>query len=375
MGDSLLDAFVDICGPGLARPGRATDQVAGRRAELVAVPATTGAVAESLRLAAERELSFRARGSGSKIDWGTPPATLNLILDTGRLNGMWNHSGATAVLAAGTPVSAVQAALALRGRRLAVDPPSASATVGGMLATNESGPLRHRFGSAATQTVSVEYVSADGVTAESDGEDGRPGLAEIDGVITSAVMRLEPLPAARLWVGRPVTTPAEASELVAQVVLQEQEPSAIEVDLPGTGGGMLALLLEGGADEARASAEKIAQVWGGESVIAPAAPLWWGRYPFGREDVVLRISVRPRDLTAVALALRDSTGAVVPIRGSAGVGTVHAVLPRGLTAVRVTEIVEAVRQVLLARRGKLAVVSAPAALASEIGMAGRRELF
>ena len=46
---------------------------------------------------------------------------------------------------------------------------------------------------------------------------------------------IEPLPSARLWVGRAVSTPAEVSELVAQVVLQEQEPSAIEVDVPAGG--------------------------------------------------------------------------------------------------------------------------------------------
>ncbi|MFC7529382.1 FAD-binding oxidoreductase [Actinoplanes sp. GCM10030250] len=375
MGDSLLDAFVDICGPGLARPARATDQVAGRRAGLVAVPATRGAVAESLRLAVERDLSVRARGSGSKIDWGTPPEAIDLILDTGRLNGMWDHHGSTAVIAAGTPVSAVQAALALRGQRLAVDPPSATATIGGMLAVNESGPLRHRFGSPAAQTEKIEYVDRAGVPAESDGEDGRPGIAEIDGVITAAVLRLEPLPEARLWVGRSVSTPAEVSELVAQVVLQEQEPSAVEVDLPVEGGGMLALLVEGSPASASANAEKIARSWGAQAVIAPAGPSWWGRYPFERDDVVLRISVRPRDLQAVAYALRDSAGAAVPIRGSAGVGMVHAVLPRGLSGARVAEIVDAVRQVLLARRGRLVVVAAPPELATEIEMARRQELF
>ncbi|MBG0565336.1 FAD-binding oxidoreductase [Actinoplanes aureus] len=373
MGDSLLDALEDICGPGFARAGRSTDQVGGRRAGFVAVPATARSVAETLRLAADRDLTFLPRGSGSKLDWGSPPAGIELILDTGRLNGMWDHDGATAVVAAGTPVSAVQAALALRGQRLAVDPPSPTATIGGMLAVNESGPLRHRFGSPAAQTMSVEYVNVAGETAESDGEDGRPGIAEIDGVITSARLRLEPLPAARRWVGRTVTTPAEVSELVAYVVARELEASAIEVDLPGRDGGMLALLLEGSADSVNQVADEIVQGWGGDTVVAPVAPPWWGRYPFGNGDVVLRITARPRDLQAVAYSLRDSTGSLVPLRGSAGIGTVHAVLPRGLTAARVNDIVDAMRQVLLARRGRLAVLTAPPQLAADLDMAGPRE--
>ncbi|MEU4419426.1 FAD-binding oxidoreductase [Actinoplanes sp. NPDC024001] len=375
MGDSLLDALEDICGPGFARPARSTDQVSGRRAGLVAVPATARSVAEILRLAADRSMGFLPRGSGSKINWGPPRESVELVVDSGRLNGMWDHDGATAVIAAGTPFPAVQAALALRGQRLALDPPSPTATIGGMLAVNESGPLRHRFGSPATQTLRVAYVDATGVEAESDGEDGRPGIAEIDGVITSAVLRLEPIPEARRWVGRAVSTPAEVSELVAQVVARELEPSAVEVDLPGRDGGMLALLLEGSAGSVNQVADEIVQGWGGETVIAPVAPPWWGRYPFGAGDVVLRIAARPRDLQAVAYALRDSAGSAVPLRGSAGIGTVHAVLPRGLTAARVTEIADAMEQVLLARRGKLAIIAAPPAMAAELPMAGPHEWF
>lgn len=244
-----------------------------------------------------------------------------------------------------------------------------------MLAVNESGPLRHRYGSPATQTLSIDFVDAAGVEGSSDGEDGRPGIADIDGVITSAVLRLEPQPAARRWVGRAVSTPTEASELAAWVVARELEPSAIEVDLPGRDGAMLAMLLEGEVDVVNQVADEVVREWGGDTVIAPVAPPWWGRYPFGGGDVVLRIAARPRDLQAVAYALRDSAGAPVPLRGSAGVGTFHAVLPRGLSAVRVNEIVASMEQVLLARRGRVAVLTAPPELASEIEMAGPRELF
>ncbi|MEU4559149.1 FAD-binding oxidoreductase [Actinoplanes sp. NPDC023936] len=375
MSDSLLDALVDICGPGFARPARTVDQAAGRRAGLVAQPATASSAAAILRLAAERGLSFRARGAGTKIDWGTPPASLDLIVDTGRLNGMWGHRDATVVVAAGTPVSAVQAALALKGQRLAVDPPSRGATVGGMLAVNESGPLRHRFGSPAAQAASVSFVSIAGSEESSDGEDGRPGIAEIDGVLTSAVLNLEPLPAARRWVGRTVKTPAEVDDLVSSVLVQDVSPSGIEVDLPGAGGGVLALLLEGAEAEVAGSADKVAGAWGGGAVVASSAPSWWGRYPFGVGDVAVRIAVQPRHLQAVAYSLLDVAGGAVAIRGSAGVGAVHAVLPGELGVARVREIVTALEQVLIARRGRLAVVAAPPELAVELPMTETRELF
>jgi glycolate oxidase FAD binding subunit len=372
---SLLDALVDICGPGFARPARSVDQVGGERAGFVAVPATGRATGAVLRLAAERGLSVRARGSGSKIDWGTPPAGLDLIVDTGRLNGMWDHHGSTATVAAGTPVAAVQAALALRGRRLAADPPSPAATVGGMLAVNECGPLAHRFGSPAHQTERVTFADASGAETETDGEDGRPGIAEIEGVLTAAVLRVEPLPESRRWLVESAATPAALAELVEQAVAQRLGPSAIEVDLPGYRAGAVAVLLEGDSGSVAGRAAKLAQVWGAEADAEGQSPSWWGRYPFGADDVALRISVRPDGLQAVAYAMRDLCGVPVAMRGSAGRGTVHAVLPSGLTARRVAEIVDGVEQVLLARNGRVVVVSAPPVLATELEMAEPRDLF
>ena len=371
--DRILDDLVDLCGPGLARAARSVDRVGERRAEFVAVPATSGSVAATLRLAADRGLAFLPRGSGSKIDWGVPPARVDLLVDTARLNGMWHHDGSGVTVATGTPVHAVQAALALRGQRLAVDPPSPGATVGGMLAVNEAGPLRYRFGTPAEQALRISYVDAAGRELESDGEGGRPGTGEVDGVITSAVLQVSPLPTARRWVERAVTNPAEVHDLVNQA--GGWEPSAIEVDLPGPGGGVVAVLVEGDPDSVTGRAEKIAQTWGEAAATLDAAPSWWGRYPFAREDVALRIAVQPADLHAVAYGLRDVAGQPVTIRGSAGVGTVHAVLPRGLTAARVEEVVDAIRQVLLARGGRAVVVSAPATMAREIEMAERRQLF
>jgi glycolate oxidase FAD binding subunit len=221
----------------------------------------------------------------------------------------------------------------------------------------------------------VTYAEASGEELETDGEDGRPGIAEIEGVITSAVLRVQPLPGARRWVGRAVTTPAGVAELVEQAVAQRLEPSAIEVDLPGAAEGTVAVLLEGDAESVDGRSAKLAQVWGPEAVLAETGPSWWGRYPFGASDVVVRISVQPDGLQSVTYALRDLCGAPVPLRGSAGLGTVHAVLPAGLPARRVTEIVGGVEQVLLARGGRIVVLSAPPSLADELEMAEPRDLF
>ncbi|AGZ38541.1 FAD-binding oxidoreductase [Actinoplanes friuliensis] len=382
--EPLLRALIDICGPDFAREAGAADMVAGHLPSFVAAPATTHAAMDTLRLAAERGLAVVPRGSGSKIDWGVPPQGIDMVLDTRRLDGIWDHrpEESTAEIGTGTTIRAVQAALALRGQRLAVDPPSAGATLGGILAVNESGPLRHRFGSPAAQVDSIRYVGRDGVAGESDGEEGRPGIAEVDGVILSAKVRLRPLPAARRWVTVPVSTPLQVHNLVAQILAQRAEPSAIEVDLPTPAGrmisqppGSVAVLLEGTPADATERAEQVAKSLGDAASVTPTAPRWWGRYPFSRGDVALRISVPIADLHSAVYALRDAAGMPVPVRGSAGSGTVHAVLPGTLTPDRVEGILDAVRGVLLARGGRCVVITAPSPISTNIDMAGRRDLF
>ena len=381
----FLDALIDICGPDFARAARSIDTVAGRRASFVAVPATPRAVADTIGLAGRRGLAVLARGSGSKIDWGTPPAGVDLLVDTGRLSGLWDHrpDDLTVEVAAGTPVRSLQAALALRGQRLAVDPPSRTATLGGMLAVNESGPLRHRYGTPAEHVDRISYVDADGVIAESDGEDGRPGIAEVTGVITSAGVRLQPLPAARRWVVVPVSTPLQVHNLVEETLAQGLDVSGVEVDLPTPAvartveqpPGSLAVLVEGGTASVESRAERLVRALGAGAAATDTVPSWWGRYPFGARDVALRISVQIADLHAAVYALADAAGGPVPVRGSAGVGTVHAVLPGSLPGERIEAIVDSVRSVLMARSGQAVLVAAPPEIARHVDMAGRRELF
>ena len=371
----VLEALIAICGPDFSRPARPSDTVAGRRATFVAVPGSAGATADLLGLAAQRGLAVLPRGSGSKLDWGTPPPGVDLIIDTARLGGIWNHDvdAMTAEVGAGTPVRALQAALALRGQRLAVDPPSATATVGGMLARNEAGPLTHLYGPPAEQVDALTRVDMV----------GHPGDAEGDGMIVAATVHLHARPAARRWVTVPVSTPLQVHNLVEETLAQDVAPSAIEVDMPTPSGartteqppGSLAVLLEGEAPEATHRAEQLIHALGATATGSESAPAWWGRYPFKHTDVALRITVPIADLHAAVYALSDANGGPVPIRGSAGAGTVHAVLPGTLPPDRLRGILETVRQILLARDGRVVAVAAPPEIARVVGMATRSDFF
>jgi glycolate oxidase FAD binding subunit len=399
----VLHALVEICGPDFAREAGHADTIAGSRARFVAAPATTAGVIGILRLAAEHDLTVVPRGAGTKIDWGVPPPGVHLLLDTGRLAGIWNHrpDEFSAEVGVGTPVRAVQAALALRGQRLAVDPPSPGATLGGVLSVNESGPLRHRFGSPDEQVRRYTWVDPSGTPGESAGgaadrPDDRPDDTDgpPPGVLISAGVRLQPLPDARRWVTYPVSNPLQVHNVVAGTLDAEVSPSAIEVDLPAPtppGGasprfgsapqlaGTVAVLLEGGPVSVRERAARLVAgltaTLGGDPSVTGIAPTWWGRYPFGPDDVVLRLTVSSADLHAAVYALRDAAGGAVPVRGSAGVGTVHAVLSGRTEPSRVEGILDAVRGVLLARGGRCVVVSAPPAVRAVVDIAGRSDLF
>ncbi|MFI5494251.1 FAD-binding oxidoreductase [Actinoplanes sp. NPDC051859] len=371
----LLRALTDLCGPGYARLARRSDAVCGRHAAFVAAPPTTGAVVVALRLAAERGLSVSPRGSGSKIDWCCPGFGADLILDTHRLDGIHRVDPAdpTATVVAevgvGMPVRSLGAALAPHGLRLAVDPPSPTATVGGMLALNETGPLRHRFGTAAGQVESVTYATG-------SGDHVGAGPLDAAGVIVSARVRLEPLPAARRWVVAPVTAPRDIHDLVQETLAQQVRPSAVEIDLPvGPAPAALAVLIEGDPREVAERTTRLQQALHAGAESTAEAPSWWGRYPFGPTDVALRIAVPPEELQAAVFALRDVAGAPVPVRGAAGRGIVHAALPGSVGPERAEGILDAVRGVLLARGGRCVAIAAPPHLGAALHLANRRDLF
>ena len=163
--EPVLRALVDICGPDFARAGPLGGH--GRRS---AGQLRRGAGDDPRRSPTPSHWPRNAaspmlpRGSGSKIDWGTPSPGVDLIIDTGRLSGMWDHRpgpdrrgrhrNAGPRPAGGAGAARASASRSTRRRR--------TATVGGMLAVNEAGPLRHRFGTPAEQVDPDQLRGRDG---------------------------------------------------------------------------------------------------------------------------------------------------------------------------------------------------------------------
>jgi hypothetical protein len=135
-------------------------------------PKTAGEVAGALRSASDRKQSVVIRGAGSKMDWGRPPKPIDVVLSMRRMNRLieHQHGDLTATIEAGATLLDVNRELAHHGQWLPLDPPFGDrATIGGLLATNDSGSLRHRFGTPRDLVIGVQLATTDGTLAKAGG--------------------------------------------------------------------------------------------------------------------------------------------------------------------------------------------------------------
>jgi glycolate oxidase FAD binding subunit len=170
----------------------------------------TPASADEAAAVLARGKATRPVGGRTKLTWGaigTPP---EIELSTERLDRLVEHNEGdfTAILQAGVRLSDAQAVFARAGQRLSLDPPDPEgrATIGGVLATSDSGPLRHRFGGARDLVLGIQVALPDGTVARA-GSRVIKNVAGYDlaklmcgalgtlGVICEVIVRLHPEPA------------------------------------------------------------------------------------------------------------------------------------------------------------------------------------
>jgi glycolate dehydrogenase FAD-binding subunit len=205
---TLWTEIGDIVGLSHIREARPDELIAGIPAEMVAEPGNIEEAAAILRRCSQARVTIVPRGGGSKLGWGNAPRSANLILSLQRLNRVLEHahSDLTATVEAGCTVQDFQRTLGTHEQRLALDALwPARATIGGMLATNDSGSLRVRFGALRDSIIGATIVLADGTIAKSGGKVVK-NVAGYDlqklitgsfgtlGIITQATFRLYPLP-------------------------------------------------------------------------------------------------------------------------------------------------------------------------------------
>jgi glycolate oxidase FAD binding subunit len=211
-------------------------------------PSNAREVAEALKRASDEHLSIVIRGAGTKIDWGRPAAHIDVMLDMRRLNRVLAHAHGdlTATVEAGATLRDVNDTLSRLGQGLPLDPPFADeATIGGILATNDSGPLRHRYGAPRDLILGVQLATTDGVLSKAGGQVVK-NVAGYDlskliagsfgslAAIISATFKLSPIPEASKTMRVAVPDEGALAQAVRSVMASQLEPIAFEVHVRST---------------------------------------------------------------------------------------------------------------------------------------------
>lgn len=279
----------------------------------------------------------RPVGGRTKLDWGAIGVAPELELSTERLDAVVEHNEGdlTAVLQAGVRLSDAQAVFARAGQRLALDPPDPEghATIGGVLATSDSGPIRHRFGGARDLVLGVQVALPDGTVARA-GSRVIKNVAGYDlaklmcgalgtlGVICEVIVRLHPQAARTITVLGRGDRAAPLARGAGALRRHPFELEALDVSWSDGSGAVLARPAGRACDTI---AESVARVLDGEDleleIVEDDDALWESQRAGQRAldgGAIVRVSFPPAELGRLLAAAHRTVA-----RAGAGVAWVR----------------------------------------------------
>jgi glycolate oxidase FAD binding subunit len=288
-------------------------------------PATREELGAALSAASEAGTPVRFRGGGTKLGWPAPPRAEVLELSTAGLNSIVEHNAGdlTAVLEPGVLLADAQATFAKAGQMLALDPPDSGATIGGVVATADSGPLRARYGGARDLVVGMRVALSDGTLAKSGGKVIK-NVAGYDiaklftgsfgtlGAIVEVAVRLHPLPPRTATVLGNSSNPDELARGAGALAGSALEQFGLDVRWQGGRGAVLSRFAGAAPLPQAETAELLLRREGLSTEIVEAdAPLWDEQRAGQRGPLVVKVSALPTELPRLLRAADDLDGAVV----------------------------------------------------------------
>ncbi len=208
----------------------------------IVYPHSQAELAAVIAIANSHQWRVLTCGSGSKINWGGLAKNIDIIVSTEGINQLIEHAvgDLTVTVEAGMKFAHLQEILAKHHQFLALDPafPN-SATIGGIVATADTGSLRQRYGGVRDQLLGITFIRADGQIAKAGGRVVK-NVAGYDlmklftgaygtlGIISQVTFRVYPIPETSgtvILTGKP--------EAISQAVrtLQSSELTPTQVDL------------------------------------------------------------------------------------------------------------------------------------------------
>ena len=339
--------------------------VDGLEAIETARPAGAEELARVLAAAAGDGLSVIPVGGGRALGMGDPPTTFDLALETGNLDRIIEFSphDLTVTVEAGMTLEALQSELAKAKQFLPLDPFGGPGhSVGGLLATGWSGPLRLRYGTARDYLVGLRVALPDGRLARSGGRVVKNvsgfdlnklhfGAMGTLGVIVEASFKLFPTPLFEETVRRPASRFDEAWTEAERALGLRMPPVALELVHEDD-----AFSLVGRIAGDEAGVRRIL----GELGWAKTPVIFWEEHAHRTSERWARLSVR-RGSLADLLRLLPSRARWI---AQPGVGVAH------WFDFDSADEFAAVRAAAEARGGSLVVLAAPSEFKREVGAWG-----
>ena len=209
----------------------------------VAIPADQSALAAAVREAYSADTPIYPIGGGTSMGFGLAATRPGIELSLAKLNRVVDFPARdmTITVEAGITMAGLAETLATERQRLPIDVPQADrATLGGVIATNFSGPLRYGHGTIRDYVIGISAVDGRGVPFKGGGHVVK-NVAGYDfcklltgsfgtlGIITQATLKVKPMPQRTALVGCRVTNFDQAERLLASLVTSDIPPAAIEL--------------------------------------------------------------------------------------------------------------------------------------------------
>jgi glycolate oxidase FAD binding subunit len=353
-------------------------------------PSTAEELAEVLTVAHADRHPLLPCGNGSKLHWGGLAKEIHQIVSTAKINRLIDHAvgDLTVTAEAGMTLAALQTELAKAGQFLAIDPSyAATATLGGIIATADTGALRQRYGGIRDLLIGLTFVRSDGAIAKAGGRVVK-NVAGYDlmklftgsygtlGVMTQVTFRIYPLPAASQTVmltGHAEDIAKAASTLLASALT----PTEIALVMPNTLDERESMTLLARFQNIEISVEtqaaqllKVGEALGlnGQSFATADADLWQ-RLQHQIEQttpatpILCKIGVSPAKAVEAIAQINAITPATGCIYGGSGLGMIRLGDIPSQTLLQV-------RQICQSQGGFLTVLEAPVTLKRQIDVWG-----
>lgn len=176
--------------------------------KVVVCPTSVLEMQEVISLALRENLSVTPAGAGTKLGIGNLASKNDIVLSTTRFNKVIEYEPAdlTVTVEAGIRLTDLQKELGVNHQFLPVNPPYADrCTIGGVVSTNSSGPLRLQYGTSRNLVLGMKVLLANGNVVKCGGKVVK-NVAGYDlnrlyigsygtlGIITEVSLKLSPLP-------------------------------------------------------------------------------------------------------------------------------------------------------------------------------------